>query len=92
MGMCTGASDLFLALPVSGFHGLWLECKQNRKYSPSEKARPTWVGQELFLKKMISMGYSGYFCYGWLDGKRIIERYVAGGIVCRINDPNLLDR
>jgi hypothetical protein len=91
MGMCTGASDLFLAFPTPEFHGLWLEIKQNRKYQPSEKSKPTWIGQEKFLKKMISMGYDGHFCYGWEDGKRVIERYVAGGSICRINDSTLLD-
>lgn len=76
MGLRPGASDLFIAWPTKTYAGLWLEMKRNKKYTPSERARPTWVAQEEFLNDMRSVGYAGYFCYGWEDGKRIIEGYL----------------
>lgn len=76
MGMEPGASDLFLAYPTSRHHGLWLEVKQARKYTPSEMAKPTWIAQEKFIERMISVGFAGAFCYGWQNGKRIIESYL----------------
>ena len=76
MGMLPGAHDLFLAYPTRQFHGLWLEVKQNRKYTPSAMRTPTWLGQERFQRRMISVGYQAQFCYGWEHGKRIIESYL----------------
>lgn len=76
MGMLPGASDLFLAYPTSVYHGLWLEVKQNRRYRPSEMAKPSWIAQQVFLERMISVGFAGHFCYGWEHGKRIIESYL----------------
>jgi hypothetical protein len=80
MGLCTGASDLFLAYPTSKHHGLWLEVKQARRYTPSEMAKSSWVAQKKFIDKMISVGFSAHFCYGWEHGKSIIEQYVSIGV------------
>lgn len=76
MGMLPGASDLFLAYPTTQHHGLWLEVKQNRRYTPSEMAKPSWLAQQRFLNRMVSVGFSGHFCYGWEHGKRLIESYL----------------
>lgn len=76
MGMLPGASDLFLAYPTQQYHGLWLEIKQNRKYTPSEMTRPTWLNQEKFLSRMISVGFQGHFCYGYEHGIALIESYL----------------
>ncbi len=76
LGMSPGASDLFLAYPTRKFHGLWLEVKQNRQYTPSEMAKPSWQAQIKFLERMNSVGFAGHFCYGWEHGKRIIENYL----------------
>lgn len=76
MGMEPGASDLFLAYPVGRFHGLWLEVKRNRKYTPSEMATESWRRQKAFLERMILVGFDGHFCYGWEDGMRIIKNYL----------------
>ena len=78
LGMCPGASDLFLAFPRRPHCGLWLEIKQNRNYTPSERAKPTWVNQEKFLERMINVGYQGHFVFGWEHGKKLIERYFEG--------------
>jgi hypothetical protein len=79
MGMNPGASDLFLAYPSPNgrFHGLWLEVKRNKKYTESEMKTETWMRQAEFILRMVDVGYAGYFCFGWENGKRIIEEYLS---------------
>jgi hypothetical protein len=77
MGMEPGAFDLFLAYPTKTYHGLWIEVKQNRKYSPSEMAKSSFSAQLKFGERMISVGFAAHFCYGWEDGKKIIEDYIS---------------
>ena len=76
MGLRPGASDLFIAWPTRTYHGLWLEVKRNKKYTMSERNTDTWKAQESFIEDMKSVGFAGEFCYGWIDGKRIIESYL----------------
>lgn len=78
MGMQAGASDLFLAYPVAKFAGLWLEIKRNRRYTPSEMRSSSWQAQIAFLGRMKSVGYCAEICYGFEDGKRIVESYLSG--------------
>jgi hypothetical protein len=76
MGLRPGASDIFIYYPTKTYSGLWLEVKRNKKYTKSERSTPTWIAQEIFLEKVKGVGYAGYFCYGWVDGKEIVERYL----------------
>lgn len=76
MGLRQGASDLFIYYPTKTYHGLWLEIKRNKKYTPSERNTETWKAQEKFIETVKSVGFSGEFCYGFVDGKRIIEAYL----------------
>jgi len=76
MGLRPGASDLFLYYPTNSYHGLFLEVKRNKNYTPSERRTDTWIAQEEFIDTVKSVGYAAYFCYGWIDGKEIIERYL----------------
>ena len=46
-------------------------------YPPSARKSETWIAQEEWIERMKSIGHAGYFCYGWLDGKRIIEEYLS---------------
>lgn len=78
LGMCRGASDLFLAYPAHGLHGCWIECKRNRKYSPCEQRSETWLYQLQFQDIMRYKGYAAFIAYGWEDGKKKIEQYLAG--------------
>lgn len=56
MGVLKGASDLFMAWPSGGFHGLFIEVKSTRgKPSPS---------QIEFIERMRSVGYKAEVCYG----------------------------
>ncbi len=76
LGLRPGVSDIFIYYPSGSYHGLWLEMKRNKKYSPSERSTSTWKAQELFQETVKSVGFAAYFCYGWADGKNIIERYL----------------
>ena len=76
MGLRTGVSDLFIYYPTMAFNGLWLEVKRNKKYTVSERSTNTWKAQEEFIDIVKSVGYQGCMCYGWEDGKKIIDRYL----------------
>ncbi len=75
-GLRPGVSDLLIYYPANGLHGLWLEVKRNKIYTKSEMATPTWIAQEEFIANVRSVGYAAYFCYGWENGKSIIENYL----------------
>lgn len=76
MGLRPGVVDLYIYWPTKSHPGLWLEVKRNKKYSKSERSTDTWIAQEKFIETVKSVGYQGHFCYGWIDGKRIIEEYL----------------
>jgi hypothetical protein len=79
MGLRAGVSDLFIYHPSKSgtYPGLYLEMKRNKKYTNSERSKPTWIAQEKFQETVRSVGYAAYFCYGWIDGKNIIEQYLS---------------
>lgn len=76
MGLRPGVSDIFIYYPHGAYHGLWLEVKRNMKYPPSARATPTWIAQEKFQEIVKSVGFAAHFCYGWEDGKRIVDNYL----------------
>jgi len=75
-GLEAGASDLFLAYPCNGYHGLWIEMKQNRKYFPSEKLTQTWQRQKIFQQRMRNEGYCAVICYGFENAIEAITDYI----------------
>jgi hypothetical protein len=76
LGLRAGASDLFIYYPTKTYHGLWLEVKRNKKYTPSERSTPTWISQEKFIESVKKVGFAGEFCYGLECGIKIIESYL----------------
>lgn len=78
MGLHPGASDLFIAYPNRSRTkaGLWLEVKRNMHYPPSARKSETWIAEEEFIADMRTVGFAGEMCYGWIDGKRIVEEYL----------------
>lgn len=76
LGLLPGLSDLFIFYPTPKYHGLFLEVKRNKNYTRSERLTETWVGQELFLNRVRSVGYCGEICYGFDDGIRIVKEYL----------------
>lgn len=78
LGLRPGVSDIFIYYPsaLKTYAGLWLEVKRNKKYTESERSTPTWIAQEEFIKTVRSVGFAGHFCFGWEDGKNIVEKYL----------------
>lgn len=67
-GLRAGTSDLMLAVPRGGKHGLFLELK-----------KPTGVAtdaQREFLKDVIAQGYVGRFAYSYDEATMAITEYL----------------
>lgn len=74
-GVKAGVSDLFLALPRSGYAGLWVEMK-----SPAGSATKAGVAspaQREWRDLMLASGYLAVVCAGWDAARGHIERYVG---------------
>ena len=68
MGVKKGVSDFFLAIPVDGYAGFWLELKVGKnKLSPE---------QESFLKRKTERGYLCATCWGFEEAKELISLYL----------------
>ena len=76
LGLRPGVPDLLIFYPNKTQHGLWLEVKRNMQYPPSAKKAKSWLLQEKFIQRVKTIGYAAEFCYGWQDGKRIIDAYL----------------
>lgn len=68
MGVKKGVPDLLLPVPRGGFHGLFIEMK-NEKGRPSE-------AQKWWIKEMIEQGYRCEICYGWKEAAEVLECYL----------------
>ena len=66
-GMLSGVPDLFLPVPIGGYHGLFIEMK-------SEKGRVT-ENQHWFLTNAESLGYKTAVCYSSKEAISAIEAY-----------------
>jgi|SRR5579863_3820821 len=78
MGLRPGVSDLLIYYPANGFHGLWVEMKQARNYSPSEMITDSWIAQQEFIYIVREVGYAAEFCYGADHAINFIEMYLNG--------------
>ena len=68
MGVKKGVPDFFLAFPIDGYAGFWLELKVGKN-----KVTPE---QEGFLQRKTSRGYLCAHCHGFEAGKELIETYL----------------
>lgn len=69
MGVLKGASDLFMAWPNGGYHGLFIEVK-------SKVGRPT-PEQKAFIQRMVDVGYYACICYGAEEVISTMKYYLA---------------
>ena len=72
-GLKPGASDLFIAVPVGDYSGLWLEMKKTGETYSSVKAN-----QREHLALMKQMGYSAEWAAGIDQAMKIIKQYMDG--------------
>lgn len=67
-GVLAGVPDLFLMIPMNGYHGLWIEMKvKGGLVSDSQKE---------FMGAATLMGYPAVVCYGFDDAKNAINNYL----------------
>lgn len=68
MGVKKGVSDFFLALPIDGYSGFWLELKVGKnKITPEQKQ---------FLDRKLLRGYLCAACWGFEAAKELILAYL----------------
>ena len=77
-GVRKGVSDLFLAYPCNGFHGLWIELKREKGSNHAKGV--VKKEQKLWLENMLAVGYEAKICYGWLSAKHEILNYLNENI------------
>lgn len=68
MGVKKGVADFFLAIPLSGYAGFWLELKIGKN-----KVTPE---QEEFLKRKTERGYLCSACWGSEAAQELIYTYL----------------
>lgn len=77
MGVRPGFPDLTLYIANAKYHGLFLEMKQNRFYTASQKNTESWQRQQWWIDHLLSQGYYATFVYGWQHGAKIITDFLA---------------
>lgn len=82
MGVKKGVSDLFLAIPMQGYHGLWIELKVGKGKLSEEQIK--------FLERKTSRGYFAIAVWGHEAAKEVIKSYLVSQ--SRIErDPSMLN-
>lgn len=69
-GVKKGVPDIFLPVPLNGYHGLYIEMK----VADRKKGRPS-KEQEQFLDSVGKLGYAYAICYGADEAKFAICNY-----------------
>lgn len=72
-GVKRGVSDIFIPIPTSNYHGMFLELKVG-KNKPSKE-------QVAFLQFVNRVGYCGVVCYGFEEAVITIQKYLKGEII-----------
>jgi hypothetical protein len=72
MGILKGASDIFMAWPNKGYHGMFIEVKSRTGKLTKEQAE--------FLNRMELVGYYIAVCYGAEDVIDTMKFYLQNGI------------
>lgn len=80
-GVKKGVPDIFLPVPLSGCHGLYIEMK----VADNKKGRPS-AEQLAFLDNVGKLGYGYAICYGAEQAKKVICQYYGYGEV--FNEPS----
>lgn len=77
MGVMKGVSDFFLAFPIDGYCGLWIELKVNKGTITKE--------QERFLTRKMKNGYGCAAVWGSEAAKEVIKSYLRNYRTNRVN-------
>ena len=68
MGCRKGVPDLCLPIPMSGYHGLYIELKTDRGRLNEDQKR--------WLKNLSAMGYRTKCCRGWKEAAKVLAEYM----------------
>lgn len=76
-----GWPDMFIAEPMNGLHGLFIELK--KAGTRLKKKDGTWASSHLeeqneVLNALQKKGYAAYFAVGFEEAKDIIDDYLGG--------------
>lgn len=77
MGMKKGFPDLMLLEARGGYFGLFIEMKQDKRYTTSETNTQHWKDQEYWLRHLLASGYEARMAFGWEHGVGLIEKYLS---------------
>jgi hypothetical protein len=73
-GVKAGVSDIFLPVPRSTMHGLWIELKRPKSpHWPAGRMKPEQIE---WLDRMGEQGYAAVVCYGWESAMETIISYL----------------
>lgn len=75
MGLSKGFPDLFMPEPRGGFFGMFIELKQDRHYSESEKKKISWIQQVEWIIYLNEHGYFARVIFGWREASELITMY-----------------
>ena len=68
LGVKKGVPDLFLPVPMNGYHGLFIEMKtRSGRVSPE---------QEKWITALNQFGYRAVVCYGWEAARDTLIEYM----------------
>lgn len=75
MGVKRGVADFFLAIPLNGKAGLWVELKVGKKKPTKE--------QQAFLERKAQRGYEAVCVWGTKAAREAISAYLNDYVPCR---------
>jgi len=81
MGLRAGVSDLFLAVPVQPYGGLFIEMKRQRaQFGRAWEIKAAMKANQIeWIERMTLAGYSATFAFGAQEAMDIIEDYLSNG-------------
>ncbi len=73
-GVTAGTPDLFIAWPVSCYHGLFIEMKAPKVEG---KSKPSVTpAQKQMLTKLKTQRYKAEVCFGFVEARKAVEEYL----------------
>jgi len=70
-GVKAGVPDIFIPVPVGGYHGLYIEMKRVGGRKPTGDQKDVIMDLE-------GQGFLVAVCYGWQEAVNVVEGYVDG--------------
>lgn len=76
-GVKSGIPDIFLPVPKSGYHGLYIEMKKPSERPKTERSKGGLSDDQIeFMAFAQASGYGAITCYTWIEAKDVIRQYL----------------